>query len=126
MTDMTIPGVAGWIEHSGPDQASAQAFYSEVTGWKIAGMPMQDGSTYPGILVDDQPIGGFSPKPAKNGEWTIFITVPDVDASVARAKAAGGEILSEPADAPGVGRLATLKDPQGARFALITYESMQN
>ena len=124
-TSMTTPGVAGWIEFSGPDSASAKSFYSEVIGWTIADMPMEDGHSYAGIMVGENPIGGFSPMPAGQGEWTIYITVEDVDASVGRARNAGGVIIAEPADIPGVGRIAKLQDPQGARIALVTYESMQ-
>ncbi|NIB41754.1 VOC family protein [Pseudomaricurvus alkylphenolicus] len=122
---MTTPGAAGWIQYTGPDTDAAKAFYRDVMGWNIADMPMQDGSSYPGIVVEDTPIGGFSPEPAEQGTWTIFITVPDVDASIGRARESGAEIVSEPADYPGVGRIATLLDPQGARIALVTYESMQ-
>ncbi len=125
MSEMTTPGAAGWIEHSGPDHAAAQKFYADVVGWTIAGMPMQDGSSYPGIMMGEQPIGGFSPRSDDEGRWTIFITVADVDAAVARAKAGGASVVAEPMDAPGVGRMATLTDPHGARFALITYESMR-
>ncbi|MEP4804019.1 MAG: VOC family protein, partial [Hyphomicrobiales bacterium] len=46
-------------------------------------------------------------------------------ASVERVKKAGGSVISEPMDMPGVGRMCTIADPQGARIALITYESMQ-
>ncbi len=122
---MTTPGVAGWIEYSGPDTAAAKKFYGEIVGWNIADMPMQDGSNYPGIMVGEGPIGGFSPAPSDEGKWTIFITVDDVDGRTAKVKKAGGKVLSEPVDMPGVGRMSTIEDPQGGRIALITYESMQ-
>ncbi len=125
MTDMTTPGVAGWIEFSGPDTAAAKKFYADVMGWTIADMPMQDGSGYTGIMVGDGSIGGFSPMPEDAGGWTIYITVTDVDASVNKAKAAGATILADPFDIPGVGRMAKIVDPQGAKIAVITYESMQ-
>lgn len=34
---------------------------------KIIDMAMADGSTYPGTLVGEQPIGGCSPTPAQGG-----------------------------------------------------------
>ena len=46
--DMTTPGVAGWIQHSGPDAAAAKKFYAEVVGWTISDMPMQDGAEFLG------------------------------------------------------------------------------
>ncbi len=63
--------------------------------------------------------------PEDAGSWTIYITVTDVDASVNKAKAAGATILADPFDIPGVGRMAKIVDPQGAKIAMITYESMQ-
>lgn len=123
---MTTPGIAGWIEFAGPDAAAAKTFYSDVVGWTIADMPMQDGSSYSGIVVGDGPIGGFAHQPAETGSWTIYITVTDVDACVSRAREAGATVLNGPQDAPGIGRMATIADPQGARIALITYESMQD
>ncbi len=124
-TGMTTPGIAGWIEHSGPDAASAKAFYRDVLGWQIADMPMQDGSSYSGIMVGEGPIGGFSPMPADDAAWTIFVTVEDVDTCAAKAKSAGAGILAGPMDVPGVGRMVVMNDPQGARIAAITYESMR-
>ena len=76
-------------------------------------------------LVVDGPIGGFAPFPSETGAWTVYVTVEDVDACLAKAAAAGAQILDGPTDAEGVGRMATIADPQGARIALITYESMQ-
>lgn len=122
--EMTTVGNSGWIGHSGPDQRKAKAFYRDVLGWTINDMPMQDGSSYSAVVVGETAIGGFSPLPEENGSWTIFFTVTDVDESVARAEARGAAVIQPAMDMPGVGRMATLSDPQGARFALITYESM--
>lgn len=122
--EMTKIGNSGWIGHSGPDQGKAKAFYQDVLGWGINDMPMQDGSSYSAAVVGETAIGGFSPVPEENGSWTIYFTVGDVDASVKTAETKGATVLQPPMDMPGVGRMATLTDPQGARFALITYESM--
>ncbi|SMO79281.1 VOC family protein [Ruegeria faecimaris] len=122
--DMTTVGNSGWIGHSGPDQTKAKQFYKNVLGWNINEMPMQDGSSYAAAVVGETPIGGFSPMPETDGNWTIYFTVADVDNSLAAAVAQGASVLQPAIDMPGVGRMATLNDPQGARFALITYESM--
>lgn len=124
-TTMTTPGNSGWISFSGPDTAAAKEFYSAVLGWKIDEMPMQDGSSYAGIFVNEAPIGGFSPMPEDNGSWTIYVTVNDVDASTKTAADRGAKVIAGPMDMPGVGRMSTIVDPQGARIAMITYESMQ-
>ncbi len=122
--EMTTVGNPGWIGYAGPDQARAIGFYRDVLGWTVQDLPMQDGSQYPAIMIGETPVGGFSPMPEDGGSWTVFVTVPDVDGAVAAAEAAGGQVLQPAMDMPGVGRMATLADPHGARFAVITYESM--
>ena len=122
--EMTTIGNAGWIGHAGPDQNKAKAFYQDVLGWTINDMPMQDGSSYSAAAVGETAIGGFSPTPQETGSWTIYFTVADVDASVAKAEEHGASVTAPAMDMPGVGRMAMLNDPQGAPFALITYESM--
>ncbi|MCG8491200.1 MAG: VOC family protein [Sneathiellales bacterium] len=123
--EMTTPGAAGWIEFSGPNAAEAKKFYADVMGWTINDMPMEDGSSYTGLLVGDEAIGGVSPMPADAGSWTIYVTVPDVDSATEKARKAGATITAAPFDAPGVGRISKIIDPQGASIAMITYESMQ-
>ncbi|MEO4040902.1 VOC family protein [Hoeflea sp. CAU 1731] len=122
---MQTHGAASWIQHSGSDPAAARKFYETVLGWSVADMPMQNGAAYPGIMVGEAPIGGFMPQPAENGEWTIYITVDDVDARYQSALDKGADGVEAPTDYPGVGRMAKIRDPFGASIAMITYESMQ-
>ena len=56
-----------------------------------------------------------------DGGWLAYITVDDVDARVKKAKAAGATVISEAMTAPGVGRMAIIADPFGARIAFIDY-----
>ncbi|WP_299791502.1 hypothetical protein [uncultured Marivita sp.] len=44
----------------------------------------------------------------------------DVDAEVAKTEQMGGEIMRDPFDVPGIGRIAIVKDPAGAMVGLIT------
>ncbi len=50
--------------------------------------------------------------------WPVYFTAPDADAALATAGSAGGQVLSGPIDIP-VGRLAVLRDPHGAMFAVM-------
>lgn len=116
----TTHGAPSWLQHSSADPAAARKFYETVLGWTVSEMPMKDGSSYPAIVVGDGPVGGFSPMPGDGG-WLTYITVDDVDARLDKAKAAGATIVSEAMTAPGVGRMATIADPFGARLAFIDY-----
>ncbi len=115
-------GAPSWIEHTGSDPTAARDFYRQALDWTIGELPMKDGSSYPGILLGEQPVGGISPRPAPTGAWTVYITVDDVDARHQRAIDAGARSVSPPMTMPGVGRMATIEDPFGATIALITYE----
>ena len=57
--------------------------------------------------------------------WVVYITVDDVDQRFNAAIKAGAEEVSAPVDAPGVGRMATIRDPFGASIAFIAYEVPQ-
>lgn len=122
---MNQHGAPSWIQHSGNDPAAARKFYETVLGWTVADMPMQDGAAYPGIMIGENPVGGFMPQPVPDGEWLVYITVDDVDKRFRSALDNGAEAVSDPADFPGVGRIATIKDPHGASIAIITYEAPQ-
>ncbi|MGJ8672495.1 VOC family protein [Rubritalea sp.] len=54
-------------------------------------------------------------------EWSVYVTVDDVDAAVRACTEAGGEVLMLAFDCPEVGSIAYLKDPEGASFVVITY-----
>jgi len=52
-------------------------------------------------------------------QWLGYVTVEDVDATAAKAAKLGGLIAMPPFDVPDVGRIAVLKDPQGAAIGLF-------
>ena len=65
--------------------------------------------------------GGFYPK---NPDWpaqfpSIVIAVPDIDAAMAAVTAAGGEVLGEPMQIPGVGRYVAFFDTEGNRSSML-------
>jgi predicted enzyme related to lactoylglutathione lyase len=114
-----------WNELMTRDVEGAKAFYAGTLGWRFDGMPMAEVGTYWVCKDGDQPLGGIldmSP-PQFDGlppHWFAYIAVDDVDARVAKAAAAGAELLRPLFDVPGVGRIAILKDPTGAAIGWIT------
>ena len=118
-------GAFGWFELMTTDVNAAKNFYTDLLDWKTEDMPMKDMS-YTVIKVEDDQVAGMMPMPPDSGEmppsWGIYITVKDVDATVAKVKDLGGKILVEPRDIPNVGRFCVIQDPQGAWFAAITYK----
>ena len=118
---METHGMFSWCGHSSAAPDKAKAFYASVLGWTIADQEMGDGSHYSVITVGEQPIGGFPAQPDGDGQWLPYVTVDDVDKRVAAAEKAGGTVVSPAVSVPGVGRMATIADPMGAKIAFIAY-----
>lgn len=49
----------------------------------------------------------------------MYFEVADADATVARAEKLGASVVDPPTDIPTVGRIAFLKDREGAVFAVL-------
>lgn len=115
------PGRFGWNELNVPDVASAKKFYGEVFGWESETTEMAPGMDYTVFKQGDHMVGGLvSPPGAENAPpyWAAYINSDDIAADVAKAKAAGGNILVEYMEIPNAGELAVIQDPQGAVFSL--------
>jgi predicted enzyme related to lactoylglutathione lyase len=50
--------------------------------------------------------------------WGVYFAVDDCDATVAKTKELGGQVVADAMDIP-AGRFAGLVDPQGASFSVI-------
>jgi predicted enzyme related to lactoylglutathione lyase len=48
----------------------------------------------------------------------IYVSVADLEASIATSTSLGGEVVVPPMPVPTVGRIAVVKDPQGAVIGL--------
>jgi hypothetical protein len=49
----------------------------------------------------------------------VVIAVPDIAAAMRRVKEAGGEVMGEPMDIPGVGRYVAFHDTEGNRNSML-------
>lgn len=123
---MTAHGKFHWNELMTNDVAAAKDFYSKVAGWTVEEMDMPDGMKYTIVMAGGEPAGGImdmahTQAPAGTPpHWFSYIAVDDVDARVAATKAAGGQVMSEPFDVAGVGRIAIIADPSGANIGIMT------
>jgi predicted enzyme related to lactoylglutathione lyase len=120
-TPHLIPGKFVWFEYVGNDVETAQGFYGAVFGWRTVAFPMGGDAVYQMIYSGDTMIGGYSPRTDRAGRahWLSYVSVDDVDACAKIATYKGGTIIEAPHDIPNVGRTATIRDPQGAEFAMI-------
>ncbi|TMJ95882.1 MAG: VOC family protein [Actinobacteria bacterium] len=113
-------GVFVWDELGTTDVDGAQRFYGEVFGWSTTDM----GSEYGGYRIfqrGETRVAGLMalPDASMPAGWQPYVAVDDPDGTTAKANELGGSTLMEPMDVPNVGRIAVLRDPQGAVFGII-------
>jgi uncharacterized protein len=118
------PGAFSWSELMTTDPAAAKAFYTKLFDWGTRDMQMPSG-TYTTCQVGEDSVGGIMKIPAEATgmppAWGVYVTVEDVDATIRQAEQLGGSLIMPPMEIDGVGRMAVLKDPQGATFSVIKY-----
>jgi predicted enzyme related to lactoylglutathione lyase len=106
------PGELSYVTYQVADSAAFREFYGRVLQWTFEPGRIDDGwqinGTHPMAGV-----AGGSAEPATVPMWTVV----DIDAAVARVRAAGGTVISEPARQP-YGLMAECRDNQGSRFYL--------
>ena len=117
-------GTPIWYELLTRYSDRSKAFYDAVVGWSIEPRPAgamdyrmitdEDGNAG-GVmrLTADMTAGGARPG------WLMYVAVADVDAAVERACAAGAGTVMAPWTIEGIGRMALLRDPQGAPFYVM-------
>ena len=74
------------------------------------------------MLVDEMPeFGALGPKALKGSSVTIHLYVPDVDAAIAQAVAAGATLKMPAADMFWGDRYGQVEDPFGHKWSLATH-----
>jgi len=118
------------FEMPAEDRKRMADFYSKAFGWKaqMLGPDMGDyvvvtttesddsGPKKPGAIN-----GGFYPKKA---DWpaqypAVVIAVEDVRASMNDITKAGGKVLGEPMEIPGIGQYVSFTDTEGNRASVL-------
>lgn len=123
LPDDMPPKHVGWSELATDDWRAAKDFYAKLFGWVESDtMDMGDGNMYSMFKVEGMgsSMGGMfdRPKEMPVSAWLYYIEVEDLDATIEKVKAGGGQIVNGPMEVPGGSRIAQCVDPQGAMFAL--------
>jgi predicted enzyme related to lactoylglutathione lyase len=117
------PGFLTWNELVTNDTSAALRFYEGLFGWSSEAMDTGGGPEYTVIRVGDRTNGGvrrLSPEEEQAGvapHWVPYFAVESLDAAIARCTDLGGVKLAGPIEMP-AGRIAALRDPQGAMFSI--------
>jgi predicted enzyme related to lactoylglutathione lyase len=84
-------------------------------------MPAGSGGRYLIARVRGGDVAAVSSQPPgapSHAVWNTYIWVENADAAAAKAREAGGSVVSEPFDVTDAGRMAVLADPEGAVFCV--------
>ena len=111
-----------WYELMTTDTAAAENFYKKVVGWTTA--PFEESPTPYTVLnrAGQVGLGGLMKRPDGMNMppfWSMYIGTPTLEDTVAHIKRLGGSDMSPVIEAPTVGRIQMMKDPQGAAFYII-------
>lgn len=112
------------------DRSRMAGFYEKAFGWRtqVLGAEMGDyvvatttetdagGPMRPGAING----GFFQRKPDWPAQYpSVVIAVDDIRSAMQQVAAAGGEVLGEPMDIPGVGQYVSFMDTEGNRVSML-------
>ena len=121
MGEMT--GKAGWIDLTVVNAEQLRDFYAEVVGFDVEATDMGGYNDFTMKMpASGDAVAGVCHKRGDNADmpsgWVVYFVVDDLDASIERCKALGGEMLSEIRQYGG-GRYCIVRDPSGTPSALF-------
>jgi predicted enzyme related to lactoylglutathione lyase len=114
------PGVTCWVDLETPDPEAATSFYGELFGWSFEDKAPADQpfhyfeASREGLRVAG--IGSQMEGAKGPAAWNTYVRVADADATAQAVRDAGGEVVGEPMEIPGAGRMVIFTDPQGAQI----------
>ncbi len=119
-------GDMSWHELNTTDYESAWKFYAKLLGWiesDTLDMGPELGTYFmfkrPGL---ENSVGGMFNVLDLHGappHWLHYIRVADMDGTLAKITAGGGQVLHGPMEVPGGDHIAQCLDPQGGAFAIV-------
>jgi uncharacterized protein len=114
------------------DKERMADFYAKTFGWqtKMLGPEMGDYVVVMTSETDEETRrpknpgtidGGFYKKPEDplGHAPSVVIAVQDIQASMRKVEEAGGKLLGQPMDIPGVGQYASFRDTEGNRVSML-------
>ena len=109
-----------WLDLSSSDPAGSREFYSKVFGWNIEVNPDPQYGGYGMAKIGGKDVAGIGAKmsPEAPTAWLVYIATADAADTAKKAKAAGGNVLSEPMAIGPQGTMAVIQDPSGAAIGV--------
>lgn len=116
-----IPGVPCWVDASYKDPEAVLPFYRGLFGWDFMPAIETPGERFFIATIGGRSTAGIGELPADHPAvpaWNTYVAVTSADEAVDKAQAVGGEVLAPAIDVLDAGRMAILRDPQGAVFCV--------
>lgn len=113
------PGTPCWTDLGSPDPAAAAEFYQALFGWTVIDLGPEAGG-YRMCELRGQQVAGIGPQgqPDAPPYWTTYISVSDADATADAIRQAGGQVIVQPMDVMGQGRMGVFTDNAGIPFSI--------
>lgn len=117
------PGAWVWAELWTDDMQASSRFYGAVIGYETSEVERPAGA-YSVFRSQDEARAGLVEIQDDKIEptWAPYIGVSDLAATIAHTRKLGGEVLLEPSESLGGGRIALLADPVGGAFFVFQLE----
>ena len=112
------------------DSSRVSTFYQQAFGWQTQALGEAMGGYVLATTTDTGDAGPKTPGAINGGffpsrpDWpaqypSVVIAVDDIAAAMAKVREAGGEVLGEPMDIPGVGRYVSFMDTERNRVSML-------
>ena len=112
------------------DRKRMAKFYESAFGWRTQMLGEEMGNYVLATTTDSDQHGPKNPGAINGGffqnkpEWpaqhpSIVIAVDDITAAARKVADAGGKVLGEPMDIPGVGQYVAFTDTEGNRVSML-------
>ncbi len=117
-------GTPCWVELMTTDVSSTERFYGELLHWHFEKRPAGDHGEYVMCQLDGKDVAAMFQMPEElrardiPSHWGMYIAVDNVDETAQAVDTVQGEVIQQPFDVPGAGRMAVVQDPTGANFSL--------
>lgn len=111
-----MPNRVVHFEILGKDGRKLQEYYANLFGWKInADNPMNYGLVSP----EGQGIGGGIGGTDGPSGVTVYVAVADLQATLDKAVALGGKVITPVTEIPGMVTFAQFQDPEGNVIGIV-------
>ncbi len=125
----TAPGAWNWFQVYARDPQAAGNFFHTVLGYDVAPDTRSGGKSEVVLSSGGNARAGIAPLPTGEGvtaSWLGVIRVTDLDATLAKVPALGGEVLVAPHAVEYGSRFAIVSDPTGGTIGLVQYSDSDN